>query len=142
PLSAEERRVELPPLTRALPAHNEQYAPRHLLAALKGKRNADVPTGYVLRQLCLVVLPSLLFVLLATSTWRAVTHVEAEAVYDIQPIGFSGGDYTPASGTGLQEPPMENGLQEPPLDDADSLQEPPGADSGIAEPPGAETAVT
>lgn len=141
PLSAEERRVELPPLTRALPAHNDQYAPRHLLAALKGKRNADVPTGYVLRQLCLVVLPGLLFVLLATSTWRAVTHVEAEAIYEIQPIGFSGGDYTPASGTGLQEPPMDSGLQEPPLDDADSLQEPPGADSGIAEPPGAETAV-
>lgn len=142
PLSAEERRVELPPLMRALPARTEQYAPVHLLAALKGKRNTDVPMGYVLRQLCLVVLPGLLFVLLATSTWRAVTHVEAEAVYEIQPIGFSGGDYTPASGTGLQEPPMDSGLQEPPLDDADSLQEPPGADSGIAEPPGAETAVT
>ena len=33
---------------------------------------------------------------------------------------------------------MEGGLQEPPLDDADGLQEPPGADSEVSEPPGAE----
>src|SRR5690554_2564107 len=36
PLTAEERHVELPPLTSTLPARNEQYAPARLLAALKG----------------------------------------------------------------------------------------------------------
>jgi len=139
PLSAEDRRVELPPLTRALPADTEQYAPKHLLNALKGKRNASVPLTYVLRQLALVVVPGLLFVLLATSTWRAVTNVPPEAVYDIQPIGFSTGDAPSqaGSGTGLQEPPMEGGLQEPPLEEG-ALQEPPGAERSVAEPPGAE----
>ena len=138
PLTAEERHVELPPLTSTLPARNEQYAPTRLLAALKGQRNADVPMGYVLRQLALVVLPGLLFVLLATSTWRAATIVPPEAIYEIQPIGFSDGAGDSESGTGLVEPPVEGGLQEPPLDDADGLQEPPGADTALAAPPGAE----
>ncbi len=134
PLTAEERHVELPPLTAALPARGDQYAPSRLLAALKGQRNADIPMRYVLRQLALVVLPGLLFVLLATSTWRAATIVPPEAVYEIQPIGFSHGASDSDSGTGLMEPPMEGGLQEPPLDDAGGLQEPPGAEP-VAELP-------
>lgn len=155
PLSAAERQVELPPLTQALPARTEQYAPRHLLHALKGKRNADVPTGYVLRQLALVLLPGLIFLVLATSSWRAVTTVPVEAVYDIQPIGFSGEGSSSSSGTGLQEPPSSGGLQEPPVEGGlqeppreeeagGALQEPPGSNtessSGVQEPPGAERA--
>jgi TRAP-type mannitol/chloroaromatic compound transport system permease large subunit len=144
PLSAEERRVELPPLTLALPAQTEQYAPKHLAQAigktLKGRRNAKVPLAYMLRQFGLLLLPGLLFLLLAVSTWRAVTIVPPEVVYDIQPIGYASTPQTvSASGTGLQEPPLEEGgLQEPPQ--ADGLQEPPGAaqDSALAEPPGAE----
>lgn len=135
PLSAEERRVDLPALTRALPADTASYAPARLLQALKGKRNADVPTGYVLRQLALVVLPALLFALLAIGTWRAVTTVEAEAQYDIQPIGAeSSSTSAPAEG-GLQEPPTEGGLQEPPVEGG--LQEPP-VEGAVQEPPGAE----
>lgn len=111
PLTAEERHVELPPLTSTLPARNEQYAPARLLAALKGQRNADVPMGYVLRQLALVVLPGLLFVLLATSTWRAATIVPPEAIYEIQPIGFSDGAGDSESGTGLVEPPWKAGCR-------------------------------
>jgi len=151
PLSAAERVVELPPLTRELPASAGQYAPRGLLQALKGKRNAGVPLGYVLRQLALVVLPGLLFLVLAASTWRAVTTVPPEAVYDIQPIGFpDGGARGESSGTGLMEPPSSGGLQEPPLEgglaeppgagEGESLQEPPGAASSVAEPPGAAPA--
>ncbi|WP_326535553.1 TRAP transporter large permease subunit [Pseudorhodoferax sp.] len=144
PLSAEERRVELPAQVRALPALTDQYAPKRLLEALKGKRNAAVPTGYVLRQLALVVLPGLLFVLLATSTWRAATTVEVEAQYDIQPIGAesasteraAGGlQEPPTSDGGLQEPPTDGGLQEPPVEGG--VQEPAGA---LAEPPGAAPA--
>ncbi len=129
PLSAEERRVTLPPLTQAMPAAVSQYAPSRLLQALKGQRNADVPAGYVLRQLALVVLPGLLYVLLAASTWNAVTRVEADAEYDIQPIGFDSGssESTERASGGLQEPPSEaeGGLAEPP--DSGALQEPPGA---------------
>jgi len=138
PLSMAERQVALPPQTLALPAQGGQYAPWRLLDALKGKRNASVPLAYVLRQLVLVVLPGLLFVLLATSTWNAVTTVPPEEHYDIQPIGFSDGGAS-SSGTGLQEPPSE-GLQEPPLQELGGLQEPPGAETALADPPGAEPA--
>ncbi len=134
PLSAEERRVELPALTRALPADTAAYAPARLLQALKGKRNAQVPTGHVLRQLAIVVLPGLLFVLLAVGTWRSVTTVEVEAQYDIQPIGAESSTSAPAEG-GLQEPPTDGGLQEPPTEGG--LQEPP-VEGAVQEPPGAE----
>lgn len=138
PLSAKDRLVELPAMTAALPAQNRQHAPLRLLAALKGQRNAQVPLAYVLRQLVLVVLPGLLFVLLAAGSWRAATTVPAEAAYEIQPIGV-GEEARVASDFGLQEPPVEGGLQEPPRDDG-GLQEPPGAETGgaLAEPPGAE----
>ena len=132
PLSAADRRVELPVHTQALPAETGHYAPMHLLNALKGKRNADVPLGHVLRQLGIVVLPGLLFLVLATSTWRAATLVEVEAQYDIQEIGASGSSSAPAEG-GLQEPPSEGGLQEPPAEG--SLQEPPS--EGAQQAPGA-----
>ena len=135
PLSAAERRVELPPLTRALPAETGQYAPTQLLNALKGKRNADVPLAYVLRQLGLVVLPGLLFLLLATSTWRAATTVEIEAEYDIQPIGMESASSSREGG--LAEPPTEGGLAEPPVEG--SLTEPP-TEGGVQEPPGAAAA--
>ena len=141
PLSMAERQVALPPQTLALPAQGGQYAPWRLLDALKGKRNASVSLAYVLRQLALVVLPGLLFVLLATSTWNAVTTVPPEEHYDIQPIGFSDGGSS-SSGTGLQEPPSEGGLQEPLLQELGGLQEPPGAETALAEPPGAEPAGT
>lgn len=124
PLTAEERHVELPPLTSTLPARNEQYAPARLLAALKGQRNADVPMGYVLRQLALVVLPGLLFVLLATSTWRAATIVPPEAIYEIQPIGFSDGAGDSESGTGLAAPPGAEPVAEPPAAASEAADEP------------------
>lgn len=139
PLSAEDRRVELPPLTRALPAETDQHAPRQLLQALKGKRNAAVPTAYVLRQLALVVLPGLLFLVLALSSWKSVTTVQIEAEYDIQQIGMDSGSSTSRTAGGLQEPPSEGGLQEPPTEGG--LQTPPSGGS-VQEPPGAEPAPT
>lgn len=127
PLSAQERQVQLPPRTEALPAHTRQYAPWRLLNALKGQRNADIPVGYVMRQLVVVVLPGLLFLTLALTSWRAVTTVQVQEAYDIQPIGFA--DEGPSS-SGLAEPPGSSedvGLQEPPADD--TLQEPPQTDA-------------
>ncbi len=127
PLSDEERQVQLPPRTEALPAHTRQYAPWRLLNALKGQRNADIPVGYVMRQLVVVVLPGLLFLTLALTSWRAVTTVQVQEAYDIQPIGFA--DEGPSS-SGLAEPPGSSedvGLQEPPADD--TLQEPPQTDA-------------
>lgn len=129
PLSAAERQITLPPLTRELPATGQQYAPMRLLGALKGQRNANVPTGYLLHQLAVVVLPGLLFLLLATSSWKSVTTPVVQEQFEIQPIGMESGSSS-SSGTGLAEPPIEGGLQEPPIEGG--LQEPPGSEPSSA----------
>ncbi|RYY91289.1 MAG: TRAP transporter large permease subunit, partial [Comamonadaceae bacterium] len=161
PLSAADRMVPLPPLTRRLTTDAGAHALAALMSALKGKRNADVPTGHLLRQLGIVLLPGLLFALLTVTSYRAVTNVDAEAVYDIQEIGAarssssadSGGlaeppaeagglAEPPAQGGGLSEPPSSGGsLGEPPSSTGGSLGEPPVAGGGaVQEPPGAAAA--
>lgn len=136
PLSAEGRRVTLPPLTQKLTMDGGSHALLKLVSALKGRRNADVPTGHIVRQLAIVVMPGLLFALVALGSYRAVTTVDAEAVYDIQQIGASSSP-AEASGGGLAEPPSSGGLAEPPS--SGGLQEPPAA-SGLQEPPAAQAA--
>jgi uncharacterized iron-regulated membrane protein len=79
-----------------------------LLAALKGQRNAQVPTGYLLRQLAVVVLPGMLFLLLAASSWQAVTTPAVQEQFEIQPIGMESGSSSSSSsssGTGLPSRP-------------------------------------
>ena len=153
PLSAADRMVPLPPLTQKLTTSGDTYVLTNLFSAMKGKRNADVPLGHVLRQLLVVILPGLLFMLVLVTSYRAVTTVEAEAVYDIQQIGVSGQSSSASSG-GLQEPPSEGGLQTPPSEGG--LQEPPSGDgqtppasaatpaqpatAAVAEPPAAAQA--
>ena len=137
PLSAADRAVALPPLTQRLTADSDRHALAGLVGALKGRRNAEVPTGFLLRQLGIVLLPGLLFALLAVTSYEAVTTVAAAAKYDIQEIGAGRSAPEAASG-GVQEPPAENqgGLQEPPSEGEGGLAEPPGA-GGVQEPPGA-----
>ena len=143
PLSAADRVVTLPPLTQQLTTGTATHALTRLFSALKGKRNADVPLGHILRQLTIVILPGLLFLLVLVTSYRAVTTVDAEAVYDIQQIGASSSSAPSAADPGgLQEPPREEGgLQEPPSGD---VKEPPGAvapaqpaAASVAEPPAA-----
>ncbi|MGJ7519606.1 TRAP transporter large permease [Variovorax sp. LT1P1] len=151
PLSAADRMVPLPPLTRRLTTDSGAHALAALMSALKGKRNADVPTGHLLRQLGIVLLPGLLFALLAVTSYRAVTTVDAEAVYDIQEIGASrsssdadsgGLAEPPADSGGLAEPPSEGGgLAEPPTESGGAVQEPPGAAPVAPAAPAAATAV-
>jgi len=140
PLSQAERQVPLPPLSQRLA---ESPAAHAVVGLLKGRRNADVPLAHVLKQLGIVAMPAVIFLLLAGFSYKAVTTVEAEARYEIQEIGATrSGAPEGASGGGLQEPPSTGGLQEPPP--AGGLQEPPteGAPSSgpLAEPPGASTA--
>ena len=150
PLSAADRMVTLPPLTQRLTTGTGAHALTNLFGALKGKRNADVPLGHILRQLAIVVLPGLIFLLILITSYRAVTTVTADEVYDIQEIGASsgagssssglaeppssGGLAEPAPSGGLQEPPASGGVQEPPTSGA--VQEPPGS-GAVQEPPGA-----
>ncbi|WBY00824.1 TRAP transporter large permease subunit [Ramlibacter tataouinensis] len=137
PLSAEERIVHLPPLTQKItPADGRGHALAGLLAALKGSRNRDVPTGYLLRQLFMALLPALLFALVAIGTYRlqsAPVAVEAGST-ELTRMGESPAEERHSGG--LQEPPgaESGGLQEPPA--AESAQE--ADDQGVKEPPGAE----
>ena len=145
PLSQAERIVPLPPLSQRLADSPAAHA---LVGLLKGRRNADVPFSHVLKQLGIVAMPGVIFVLLAAFSYKAVTTVEAQARYEIEEIGAVRSS-TPESG-GLQEPPVEGGLQEPPQEGG--LQEPPGDDTqpsapatassqgSLSEPPGASAA--
>ncbi|MET3393400.1 TRAP-type mannitol/chloroaromatic compound transport system permease large subunit [Variovorax sp. 1140] len=145
PLSHAERVVPLPPLSQRLADGPAAHA---LVGLLKGRRNADVPFSHVLKQLGVVALPGVIFLLLAAFSYKSVTTVEAQARYEIEEIGAVRSS-TPESG-GLQEPPVEGGLQEPPQEGG--LQEPPSEDSqpsapaaasnqgSLAEPPGASPA--
>jgi len=156
PLSQAERVVPLPPLSQRLA---ESPAAHAVVGLLKGRRNAGVPFSHVLRQLAIVAMPAVIFLLLAGFSYKAVTTVAAEAHYDIEEIGAArrggaaespgaGGLQEPPATGGLQEPPAEGGLQEPPTGDAPStgpLAEPPGAlpapaDAAPAEPPAASPA--
>lgn len=134
PLSAEDRFVPLPPLTQKITNPNgSQHAVLGLVAALKGKRNQDVPTGYLVKQLLVAVMPLLLFVFVALWSYRAVTEpLAAEATYEnLTRMGESGSAARSSAG-GLAEPPAAGGLAEPPA--AGGLAEPP-AEGGLAEPP-------
>ncbi|MBT2321935.1 TRAP transporter large permease subunit [Variovorax paradoxus] len=134
PLSAADRAVPLPPFTQRLTTDPGAHALGRLVTALKGGRNADVPVGHLLRQLGIVVLPGVIFAVLALTSYRAVTTVAPEARYDIQEIGSARGaadekagglEEPPSDSGGVQEPPSEGGLAEPPA--SGSVQEPPGA---------------
>jgi TRAP-type mannitol/chloroaromatic compound transport system permease large subunit len=134
PLSAEDRRVDLPAMTARMPAANDDHALIRLLNAAKGNRNRDVPLHYVLTQLLIVVVPGLLFATVVVSSYDAVTTVPEEVVYEIAPIGGYGrGEAT----GGLAEPP---GAEEE--SSSSGLSEPPGAATDSAEAAGADEAAS
>jgi TRAP-type mannitol/chloroaromatic compound transport system permease large subunit len=139
PLSMEDRFVPLPPLTQRLTNPNgSEHAVLGLVSALKGKRNHDVPTGYLMRQLALVFAPLLLFAFASLWSYRLVTEpLEAEAKYEELTRMGEGGGVQRSTSPGLAEPPAAGGLAEPPAEQpaaSGGLAEPP-AQSGLAEPP-------
>jgi TRAP-type mannitol/chloroaromatic compound transport system permease large subunit len=126
PLSLADRFVPLPPLTQKITNPNgTAHAVSGLLQALKGRRNQDVSTGYLLRQLVVVFLPLLVFVLCALLSYRAVTEpiITEAGVEGLTRMGETTQSSGTASGGGLAEPPSSGGLAEPP------------ASGGLAEPP-------
>ncbi|MCY1231159.1 TRAP transporter, DctM subunit [compost metagenome] len=138
PLSQAERVVPLPPLSQRLADSPAAHA---VVGLLKGRRNADVPFSHVLKQLGIVVMPGVLFLLAAGLSYQSVTTVEAQARYEIQEIGAAGTASGESSAGGLQEPPSNDSLKEPPPEGG--LQEPPSEETAasssgpLAEPPGA-----
>ncbi len=156
PLSAADRFVPLPPMTEAIAKAWSNRALPALLGALKGGRNADVPTRYILNQLGIALLPMALFLAATGLTWHintaapdadalaasARTAATAQAAADGGGLQAPPGTEAEAPSTagGLAEPPSSGGLAEPPGDEA-GVKEPPGSESGVKEPPGADSGV-
>jgi TRAP-type mannitol/chloroaromatic compound transport system permease large subunit len=147
PLSEAERFVPLPPLTEKIaPSHATRALPG-LIKALNGKRNQDVPTSHILKQLLIVLLPAILYAVVALWSYSAVTTETVVETSTMQRIGEGGGEAPaaesdlkepPSSSDGLKEPPSSDGLKEPPSDTA--VKEPTAAaGEGVKEPQGAET---
>jgi TRAP-type mannitol/chloroaromatic compound transport system permease large subunit len=142
PLPMSERFVPLPAPTQKISETISNTALPALLRALKGGRNAEVPTGHILRQLGVALLPALLFALVTAWSWHLNTapKVAEAAVEGLQQMGQ--GVATESSGEGsLAEPPAadEGGVKEPPGASA-GVQEPPGSSDGVQEPPGSAAA--
>ena len=114
PLPMAERYVPLPPLTEKIARSGDQRALTGLLGALKGKRNQDVPTSHILKQLFITLLPALLFTVVALWSYDSFTsRPAAEAAPTLQRMGEGAAAPLAAPG-GLQEPPTSGGLAEPP----------------------------
>jgi len=142
PLTAEQRFVPLPAELLKLGATHAKTALPALLGAIKGRSNHGVSTAYLLKQITALLLPALLFAVVAFLSYQSATRVApVEAEFEMQQIGAA----APSSRSGLQEPPS-GGLQEPPTSGG-GLSEPPGAEpraagGGLSEPPGAEPATS
>ena len=141
PLSAEQRRVPLPEPLLRIGASSEGWALSGLINALKGKRNQQVSTGYLLGQLGIALAPAVLFAAVAFASYQSVTTIEVEETYEeLVAMGEESSESSASEG-GLAEPPSgeeEGGLAEPPGAGGGDLAEPPGAEaatSAAAEPP-------
>jgi TRAP-type mannitol/chloroaromatic compound transport system permease large subunit len=144
PLTAEERHVPLPAALQQLADTVSKRALPGLLAGLKGRRNQDVPAGYLLKQLAAALLPAVLYLLVALWAWDLNTRPgdapPAPASSGLQEPGSAQRSVAPSGG--LAEPPgaSSGGLAEPPGSSSGGLAEPPGSSSGgLAEPPGSRT---
>jgi len=143
PLSAQERFVPLPPLTERVSQAVSNTALPALLRALKGRRNLEVPTPYLLKQLGVALLPLAFFALVAAWSWHLNTRPSEAAVAAAEAAALNAADRAarqaaPAATTGLQSPPgaEAGGVREPP-GAGGGLKEPPGVGGGLKEPPGA-----
>jgi TRAP-type mannitol/chloroaromatic compound transport system permease large subunit len=160
PLSAEDRKVPLPPLTQRFAPSSSAHVLPAMFGALKGRANQDVPTAYLLKQLAIVFAPLIVFTFFALWGYQAATSVAEEETTTMEKIGDaptaerggsglaeppsdgvlkvpadSGGVKEPPAQGGVKEPPAAGGVQEPPS--AGAVQEPPAA-GGVQEPPGAQ----
>lgn len=148
PLTPEQRNVPLPEPLLKVGASAGKSALLGLLAALKGRNNQGVSTGYLLRQLGVVLMPAALFAAVAVMSYPSPRAAESDAASGLTPIGMEQTDRE--ARTGLSEPPAAEeaeedaggGLAEPPAEGEESggLAEPPadGEEGALGEPEGAE----
>jgi TRAP-type mannitol/chloroaromatic compound transport system permease large subunit len=144
PLSEEDRKVILPPVARSLSRTPGTSAVTALMGALKGKRDATVPTGTVLGQLGITLLPLIVFILFMGTLYYAFTSPAAKVdTTGIQAMGIAGSDSAqpPVDAGGLQEPEVEGGLAEPPAEKEESSASATPAPAPSGPPKAAETPV-
>jgi len=140
PLTEAQRHVPLTPSAQALQERVGARVVPGLIGALKGRRNAGVSFGELLRQTLIAAIPALFLAVLLTVMWRGATA--PEAVIDtggLVEMG-AGGSGESSAGGGLAEPPgdgvsePDSGLAEPPAEEAAEEV----ATSGVAAPPSSE----
>jgi len=128
PLSEEARRIPLPEMTQALVRNVTQKALPALLGALKGRANAAVPTGYILRQLGITLLPLIVFAVVALLSYRSATAPDPLPDLAVSELTALGGDSAAvSSGSDLAEPPGSS-------DAAPTTATPPTVGGGLQEP--------
>ena len=131
PLSAEDRKVALPPYAVSIQNAGGNRAVPGLLAAIKGQRNVGVPSRTLMSQLLIALLPALAFVALMGAIYPLVTAPE-EAKTELVEMGTESGAASDSSTEGgLAEPGTDGGLAEPVAEGG--LAEP-SASGGLAEP--------
>jgi TRAP-type mannitol/chloroaromatic compound transport system permease large subunit len=135
PLTAEQRHVELPPVTKRISETVSKRALPGLFKAIKGRNNGDVPTAKLIGQLFVTLLPALFFAVVMFESYLVVTKPAESAAAAAAGLEVMGeGTEASSSERGLNEPPAEGGVQEPPAEGG--VQEPPAA-GGDKEPPAA-----
>jgi TRAP-type mannitol/chloroaromatic compound transport system permease large subunit len=152
PLSAEDRRVTLPEFAANISSTISNKALPGLLGALKGKRNAGIPTRTILQQLGIVLLPALAFALVMGFSYKMLTAPES-AQTELVEMGSGAQDLSshlddsfgePAESSGFGEPPAEDGLT-PPQESAAPAASVAAPDeiaaAPVAEAPATETAI-
>jgi TRAP-type mannitol/chloroaromatic compound transport system permease large subunit len=141
PMSAEDRFVPLPPMNQKIAESISDKAVVGLVSALKGKRNANVSTQEILKQLGITLLPLITVVLLSGLVYFKLTAplvVEANDGVVAMGGGFESSESTEteSNNSGLQEPEAMGDLKTPPKEEA-----PQALGGGVSEPPvAAETA--
>jgi TRAP-type mannitol/chloroaromatic compound transport system permease large subunit len=140
PLTAEQRHVELPPVSKRISETLSRRALPGLLMALKGRTNETVPTRYLIGQLVVTLVPVVMFSVIMFESYVVLTRPAAVAESTVGLEVMGGGQSSDAASTAgsLAEPPgaeeaeqpLAGGVQEPP---AEGAQEPPA--NGVQEPP-------
>ncbi len=120
PLTEQQRWVPLPEPLLNMGAEPAKRALTGLLTALKGQRNAQVSSRYLLGQLAVVLMPLLLFAAVAVASYQSVTRVvPVEDVSELQAMGEE--EKGQANESGLAEP---EGAEK---EEVGELQTPPGS---------------
>jgi len=114
PLSAEQRRVTLPPFAEALTGSRNTMAVASMVAALKGPRAAHVPAATLVWQLLVALLPALAFALVMGIGYGMVS-APPDAPTEMVELGAAQDLNDPAE---LSAAPDEGALAEPPTENA------------------------